>query len=192
MKYFFLFTTLMTGLIPFYGRWTQDVPKKYHRIEITSSSVHVVEWNIEDTVNVAFVSEEIDSKGRTKELRFYNSNHELSYTGSGFYGGPIIRYVYLEDRIVETFYSREGEVAHDFRYSEVPYRFIYYLNNRNGIRTIDRKYTIDISWDNEDLQEVIDALEEYKFYSSEGSELNSVFGYRFSTAKLGGIAPQLE
>ena len=163
---------------------------KFHQIEITASSIKLIKLNITDTTNVAFVQEIIDTKGRTKELRFYNSRHQLSYTGSGFYGGPIIRYDYSINTIVETFYSADNQIANDFKTSEAPYRFIYYLDDAKNIKSTETKYLMEFEWTNESLDATIKHLEEYKKYVSGESKLTGVFGYSYAVGKLNGIAPK--
>ncbi|WP_109299976.1 hypothetical protein [Aquimarina sp. AU474] len=163
---------------------------KFHQIKITASSIHPVKFNISDTSNVPFVQEIIDNNGRTQEIRFYNSLHKLTYAGSGFYGGPIIRYDYLDNKIVETYYSGENEIANDFKTSEVPYRSIYHLNENNQIESIEIKYKMEFEWTTNSLDETIKHLELYKKYVSEVSELNSVFGYAYASGKLNGENPK--
>ena len=169
----------------------QHSPKiRYHKIQFTASSIELIAWNIEDTTKTAFAKEFIDSEGRTTEIRFYNYAHKLDYAGSGFYGGPIIKYAYEDQKIIETFYKGENEIAHDFRTSEVPYRFIYQLNEKNEIVKIESKYIIEFDWTVESLESSIQHLEFYKKYAEEGSELKSVFGYTFSFNKMNGINPE--
>ena len=163
---------------------------KFHQIEITASSIKLVKFNITDTTNVAFVQEIIDTKGRTKELRSYKSRHQLSYTGSGFYGGPIIRYDYSINTIVETFYSADNQIANDFKTSEVPYRFIYHLDDPKNIQSTEMKYIMEFEWTKESLDETVKHLEEYKKYVSEASELTDVFGYTYAVGKLNGKSPE--
>ncbi|TPE43710.1 hypothetical protein [Pontibacter mangrovi] len=164
---------------------------RYHEIDITASSINLIKWDIKDTSNTAFVQEVIDAKGRTEELRFYDSAHRLTYTGSGFYGGPIIRYDYEENKITETFFSDENEIAHDFSTSEVPFRFIYHLNKSNQITHIETKYKLEFDWTNESLNETIKLLKLYKQYTPEEFDLKEVFGYGFASAKLNGVNPKL-
>lgn len=165
---------------------------RFHKIEFTASSINLIEWNTSDTLNTAFVKEWIDSDGRTNELRFYNYKNELDYAGSGFYGGPIVKYTYRGNQIIETFYSEENEVAHDFKTSEVPYRFIYHLGNDQQITKIEQKYRIEFEWSEESLNAAIEHLEFYKAYASDGSKLNSVFGYTYAYGKMNGHNPQKE
>lgn len=173
------------------GQESGNKPRRFHAIEVTASSIYIKDWNTGDTTNTSYVMELTDWQGRTKELRFYNSRHQLTYTGSGFYGGPIIRYDYVGNKIIETFYSEENELAHDFRHSEVPYRFVYHLNQHMEIDSIERKYKLEVEWNKEDLDEAIDFLEEYKTFASEGSPLYTVFGYQFAFDKMGGVDPKL-
>jgi hypothetical protein len=188
--YPFLLFHLMA--LVFAGCQEQDYKEVYHKIEFTSSSVEMVQYNILDTSNTAFVQETIDDLGRTKELKFYNNKHELDWAGSGFYGGPIIKYDYEEDQIIETFFSSETEIANDFRISEVPFRFIYHLDDQNRILRIEMIYKIDFEWTNESLNNTIDHLEFYKQSAFEGTALNEVFGYTYSIAKMDGINPRLK
>lgn len=169
----------------------QNEPKiLFHKIRFTASSVELEKWNIKDTTGTAFVMETIDNYGRTKELRFYNYKHELYWAGSGFYGGPIIKFDYFENKIVETFFSADNEIANDFSTSEVPYRFIYYLNGQNEIERTEMKYKMDFEWTKESLEETIKHLELYKQYAFDGSDLNQVFGYTYAFAKMNGINPK--
>lgn len=165
---------------------------RFHKIDITASSIELIKWNIKDTTNTAFVQEIVDSKGRTKELRFYNEKHQLTYTGSGFYGGPIIRYDYGDDKIIETFFREENEIANDFGISEAPYRFVYHLNKKKQIEKIEAKYKMDFDWTKESLDETIKHLELYKQHVSDGTGLQQVFGYNYASAKLKGITPKFK
>ena len=112
------------------------------------------------------------------------------YPGSGYYGGPIIRYNYAADRIVETFFSQDNEIANDFKISEVPYQHIYHLNGSNQIIKVEQKYKIDFEWKKESFEETIKHLQLYKEYVDEESALETVFGYEFSFAKLNGVDPE--
>ena len=161
-----------------------------HKIEFTASSVELINWNTNDTINAAFVREFIDDAGRTKELRFFNSKKELNWAGSGFYGGPIIKYDYQKDKIIETFFSAENELASDFKASEVPYRHIYYLNADDEIIEVKEFYKMDFEWSKESFEQTIKHLEFYKQYPNEGSELPNVFGYQFAFRKMNGKNPE--
>lgn len=163
---------------------------RYHKIEYTASSVKLVEWNIKDTLNTAFAKETSDALGRTKELRFYNCNHQLQWADSGFYGGSIIKYDYEEGKITETFFSSDSEIANDFKTSEVPYRYIYFLNDKNEITDIKEVYKMDFEWDKGSLEETIKHLEFYKSHIQQMTDFNSVFGYSYAYAKLNTINPQ--
>lgn len=160
-----------------------------HKIRFTASSVHLVEWNAADTINTAFVKEIVDEFGRTRELRFYNERHQLDWTGSGFYGGSIIRYDYEASKIIETFFSSDNEIANDFETSEVPYKHIYFLDELNQIVDIKQIYKIDFEWTKESLEKTIKHLDFYKQFSNEGSELINVFGYNYAYSKMNGINP---
>ncbi|SHI30650.1 hypothetical protein [Aquimarina spongiae] len=184
LVFMILFLITSTGFMQ-----SKDQSIKFHKIEITASSINLVKFNIADTSNTAFVQETIDGNGRTKELKFYNSRHQSTYTGSGFYGGPIIRYNYSNNTIVETFYSDENQIANDFKTSEVPYRFIYHLDDAKNIKSIEKKYIMEFEWTLESLNETVKHLEVYKKYAFEGSELKDVFGYNYAVGKLNGISP---
>ena len=69
---------------------------QYFIEKFTTSSIKFIKFNIPDTSNISFVQETIDSEGLTKELKFYNSRHKLSYPVSGLYGGPIIRMITMK------------------------------------------------------------------------------------------------
>lgn len=161
----------------------------FHEIMYTASSVEIVNWNITDTSHISFVQETIDNLGRTRELRFYNYLHHLEWAGSGFFGGPIIRYDYEENRIIETFFSNDYEIANDFMTSEVPCRFIYHLNEMNQIIDSEIKYKIEFDWTRESLDKTIEHLEFYRDYIIEGEPFDEVFGYNFAIGKLSGINP---
>ena len=67
----FQYMILLASLVALTSFAFKDREKiRFHKIYITASSIELVKWNIEDTSNTAFVQETIDSKGRTKELRF--------------------------------------------------------------------------------------------------------------------------
>lgn len=167
---------------------------RYHEIEYTASSVELVKWNISDTLNKAFVKEIIDQLGRTKELRFYNIKHELDWAGSGFWGGPIIKYDYEKNKIIETFFSSENNIANDFKTSEVPYRNIYFLNDENQIVKVKQIYKIDFEFSRESLEQTIKHLKFYEQYTTDDPEpsydLENVFGYHYAYAKMNGIDPK--
>lgn len=182
-----------TGIVFFASCEKDDENKTYlHEIRFTASSIELEKWNISDTTNIAFVKEFVDDKGRTKELRFYNYNHKLDWAGSGFWGGPIIRYDYTDNQIIETFFSSDNEIANDFKTSEVPYKHIYSLNNENQIIQTKQIYKIDFEWTEESFEETSKHLDFYKDYvdKSSGSGLEAVFGYGFAYAKMNGINPQ--
>ncbi|AZQ43973.1 hypothetical protein [Nonlabens ponticola] len=165
--------------------------KKYHEISFTASNIILEKWNVDSIDSISYVQETIDEKGRVTELRFYNYKHELDWAGSGFYGGPIIRYDYTDQKIIETFFSAENEIANDFQTSEVPYRHVYQLNSDNQIIDIKQYYKIDFEWTDQSFEETIDHLKFYKPYKEDGSELKSVFGYNYSHSKMGGIDPRV-
>ena len=160
-----------------------------HKVKGTATSIEMIEFNTKERHNITYVTETVDSMGRVSELRFYNSMDELTYAGSGFLGGPIIRYEYLENKIIETFFETETTIAHDFCCSEVPYRHIYYLNKENHITEIDFLHKMDFEWNNESLQETIKNLKLYKEFESHDTRLNHVFGYQFSYAKMNRVNP---
>lgn len=171
----------------------------YHEISYTATSLHLEKWNITDTTHVSFVKEIVDDQGRTKELRFYNSFHKLDWPGSAFLGGPIIRYDYLDNQIIETFYSADNEIANDFRGSEVPYRHIYFLNEENQIIDYKEIYKIDFELTQESFDETIKHLTFYKnlileydslFTDSSYQFTYTVFGYEYAYAKMNGVNPQ--
>jgi len=165
----------------------------FHKIRYTDSYVQLVEWNTKDTLNSSFVKEIVDNNGNTKELRFYNYQHQLYWADSGLYGGAIVKYDYYDDsKIVETFFSSSNEIANDFSTSDMPYRFIYYLSDYdyNEIERTEMKYKIDFEWTKESLDETIEQLEYYRQHNSEDTELTQVFGYSYAFAKMHGINPE--
>jgi uncharacterized protein YxeA len=163
-----------------------------HKIKFTASSVELIEWNTKDTIENSYVKEFVDDKGRTIELRFYNFKNELDWTGSGFYGGPIIRFDYEKNKIIETYFTTENDLAYDFKTSEVPYRQIYLLNDQNQIVDIKQIYKIDFALTKESLNKTIEHLEFYKDYTFENIDLKNVVGYKFAYKKLNGINPELK
>lgn len=184
---------LITGFIFLTGFGFNENDKVvFHETEITASSVILIKWNIVDTSGVSFVQETIDNLGRTKELKFYNYRHQLAWTGSGFYGGPIIKYDYKDNLIIETFFSTDSEIANDFGETEVPYRFIYHLNDENQIIDTEAKYKIDFELTKKSLDETIKQLQFYKDHTIEDWKLDEVFGYTYAIGKLHGINPKLK
>ena len=165
----------------------------YHEIEFTASSIKLIKWNIKDLKDKSYVKEIIDSLGRTKRLEFYNYKGNLDYPGSGYYGGPIIKYHYECNVITETAYKSDIDLANDFMYSEVPNQIIYYLNDSNEITETTFRYKVEFTMDKEVLTKIIENFELYKKLIPEtGMEsytMDSVFGYRFASAKLNGINP---
>lgn len=166
--------------------------KYYHETRYTASSIILEKWNISDTTNIPFVKELVDNEGRTMELRFYSHKNKLDWAGSGFWGGPIIRYDYVDNQIIEAFFSSDNEIANDFKTSEVPYKHIYYLNDKSQIIDMKQIYKIDFEWTKESLSETSKHLNFYQDYASEGSGLEGVFGYRFAYAKMNGLNPQIK
>ena|SRR5690606_1683876 len=182
---------ILIGILILTSFGLQSEPKiLFHKIRFTASSVELEKWNIKDTTGTAFVMETLDNYGRTKELRFYNWKHQLDWAGSGFYGGSIIKYDYEKNKIIETFFSSDNEIANDFKTSEVPYRHIYFLNDNNQIVDLKQIYKIDFEWTKESFEETIKHLEFYKNYPDEGSDLNNVFGYSYGFAKMNGVNPK--
>ena len=137
-KNIYLLTIIAFLLVSGFGFQSKE-KVLFHKITFTASSVELEQFNITDINNTAYVQETIDDLGRTKELRFYNYNNQLDWAGSGFYGGPIIKYEYEENQIIETFFNSESEIANDFSTSEVPYKFIYHLNDKNEILNTEMK-----------------------------------------------------
>ncbi|MCH4824561.1 hypothetical protein ML462_15415 [Gramella lutea] len=164
---------------------------KYHEIEITASSINLLEKNITNKDNRSYVKEFIDSIGRTKRLEFYNSRGQLDYPGSGYYGGPIIKYHYEPNSITETAYTSDIDLANDFQTSEVPNQIIYYLNDKNEIDRTVFRYKIEFNMEKDQLDEIINNLKLYKDLipnsGLETREMDSIFGYQFATARLHGI-----
>ena len=167
---------------------------KYHEIEITASSINLLEKNITDKDNRSYVKEFIDSLGRTKRLEFYNSRGQLDYPGSGYYGGPIIKYHYEPNSITETAYTSDIDLANDFQTSEVPNQIIYYLNDNNEINKTVFRYKIEFNMEENQIDEIIQNLELYKDLipnsGLESRQMDSIFGYQFATAKLDGVNPK--
>lgn len=163
----------------------------YHKIDYTSSSVKLIEWNIESIESIAYVREEVDDKGRTVELRFYDYSHRLKWTGSGFFGAQIIRFEYSNKKIIETYFSSESKIAYDFKTSEVPFRFVYHLDDKGNLKESEMIYKMDFKWTEESISETINHLEFYKKLIVEAGKMDSVFGYNYSYAKMGGVNPTL-
>ena len=192
MKYTLIF---ITGFL-FFGQQLTGQSTRHHKIQYSASDLKLVEWNTEDTLNGNFVVEKIDSQGRTKELRFFNWNRQLDWPGSGFYGGPIIKYDYKDNEIIETYFSSDNEIANDFQNSEVQYKSIYTISN-DEILDVKYIYKIDFELNPEDLQKKIDHLQFYlDFIKSEENNMErtevdyEIFGYRFAQAKMNGINPK--
>ena len=190
LKFIFTILIIISSLI---SCSTEPKVREYtHKIEFTASTVELIEWNTKDTIESSYVKEFVDDKGRTIELRFYNFKNELDWTGSGFYGGPIIRYEYEKNKITETYYTSENELAYDFNTSEVPYQQIYFLDDENRIIDIKQIYKIDFELTKESLNTTIEHLEIYKDYTLENFELDNVVGYKFAYSKMSGINPELK
>jgi hypothetical protein len=187
-KIFLSILILLTVLVTSFCFFNRD-KIVFHAINFSSSDIRITKWFIKDTANVNFVEERIDFYGRTKELRFYNDMHKLNWVGSGYYGGPIIKYEYFDDRIIETFFSSESDIANDFKTSEVPYRHIYYIED-DTIKSVDLIYKIDFRWNKECLDSTINHLKAYQKYNSVNSELTSIFGYDFASAKYCSVNPK--
>lgn len=188
----FILTILITILSLISCSTESKIKEFTHKIEFTASSVELIEWNTKDTVENSYVKEFVDEKGRTIELRFYNFKNELDWTGSGFYGGSIIRFDYEKNKIIETYYSSENDLAYDIKTSEVPYRQIYFLNDQNQIVDIKQIYKIDFELTKESLSKTTEHLEFYSDYTLEKIELDHVVGYKFSYYKMNGINPELK
>lgn len=167
---------------------------RYHEIRFTSSSIELIELNIKQIKGKNYVKELVDSIGRTKQLEFYNTKGHLDYPGSGYYGGPIIKYHYAPNEITETAYVSENDLANDFMYSEVPNQIIYYLNTENEITESIFRYKVDFTMEKEVLTKIIENFELYNDLIPEtGMEsdlMDSVFGYQFASAKLNGVNPK--
>jgi len=160
-----------------------------HKINITASSIELVEFNTKEKSNMSYVTESLDKFGRVIELKFYNSRNELAYAGSGFYGGQIIRYEYIDGKIIETFFNSLTTLSNDFCCSEAPYRHVYFLNKENKITDIELLYKLDFTWKKESLEKAEKHLKFYQEYQEPKSKLNTVFGYTYSFAKMNGINP---
>ena len=173
-----------------------------HITEYTTTDLKLITLNSEPEKNQSFVKESIDEKGRTIKLEFYNWNKELDWPGSGFWGGPIIKYKYEERNIIETFFWDDDEIANDFKYSEVPFRFIYILDDDNNLIDLKSIYKIDFEYTIESLDETIKHLELYKSILDNADKENeldkdlfdpwyveNVFGYNYATGKLNGKHP---
>jgi len=185
-----LFFSLIGGLM------AQSI--RYHKIQFSSSDLKLIEWNIKDTTNGGFVIEYIDKKERTKELRFYNWNHKLDWPGSGFFGGPIIRYDYTDSTIIETYFTSDNNIANDFQDSEAEYRVIYYIYNNEIVKT-EHIYKIDFQYSEESLKETIKHLQfYYNLLVSEKSNqkknkpiiVDEILGYKYAQAKFNGKNPK--
>ena len=167
---------------------------RYHEIRFTTSSIELIELNTKEIKGKNYVKELVDSIGRTKQLEFYNTKGHLDYPGSGYYGGPIIKYHYEPKVITETAYTSDIDLANDFMYSEVPNQIIYYLNNDNEITESTFRYKVEFTMEKEVLTKIIENFELYNNLIPEtGMEsylMDSVFGYQFASAKLNGINPK--
>ena len=174
-----------------------------HLTEYTTTDLKIIKLNTETKENESYLRESIDKKGRTIKLEFYNWNNELDWPGSGFWGGPIIKYKYDERKITETFFWREDEIANDFKYSEVPFRFIYELDEQNNIIDLKSIYKIDFEYEIASLEETIKHLELYKSILDNADKTNEldkelfdpwyvdkVFGYNYAIGKMNGIHPK--
>lgn len=184
----FLLLLLVLGISSF--TILQDTVR-YHKIRYTTTNVILEAYNmsVSDTLKQAFVKEYIDGEGRTRELRFYECNHQLHWPGSGFTGGPIIKYDYKDHKIIETFFVSDSEIANDFATSEVPFQHIYFLNNKNEIIDVEQFYKINFKWNNESLDSASKHLEKYKKFKPDEDPLKMVFGYKYAYAKYDGINP---
>ena len=167
---------------------------RFHEIRFTASSIELIELNVNDIKSKSYVKEFIDSIGRTKRLEFYNHKGHLDYPGSGYYGGPIIKYHYEPKTIIETAYISDIDLANDFMFSEVPNQIIYDLNNSGEIENTSFSYKVEFNMDKEKLDKII---ENFKLYQNlipetgmESYPMDSVFGYQFASGKLKGINPK--
>jgi len=113
-----------------------------------------------------------------------------------FYGGPVIKYIYEPNKIIETFYLNDDELYHDFQWSESPYRFIYELNSEGDITKVRSIYKMDFEFDKESVDSTINHLKFYKQFASETKEeimdIDHVFGYTFAIGKLNGRHPKFK
>ena len=162
----------------------------FHKIEFTASSVELLKWNINSTKGISFVKETIDKKGRTTELRFFDHNGNLSWVGAAI-GAPIIKYEYLDNKIIETFYLNENSSTYDFYESELPYKQVYLLDDNKNIIDCEIKYNIEFNWSKNDIERVTNHLENYKNYTQEDDcNLEEITGYNFAYAKFNRTNPK--
>jgi len=167
---------------------------RYHEIMFTASSIELIQLNIKEIKGKNYVKELVDSIGRTKQLEFYNTNGHLDYPGSGYYGGPIIKYHYEPKSIIETAYISDIDLANDFMFSEVPNQIVYDLNNSGEIENTTFRYKVEFNLDKEQIDKII---ENFKLYRNlipetgmESYTMDSVFGYQFASGKLKGFNPK--
>ena len=193
MKYLIILLVLFSSCL---GKSQITENEQYHAIEFTTSSVKLLEFNIQTTDGKAYVKETIDSLNRTAKLEFFNWKGELGWAGSGFYGGSIIKYEYSENKIIETFFSDESEIFNDFQWSEAPYRFEYTLNDEGDLTKVKSVYKIDFEFNTESIDSTISHLKFYRKFapntSEETMDVDHVFGYTYAIAKLDGKHPKLK
>lgn len=160
----------------------------YHSIHFTASSVKLVALDTSIKEGESYAKETLDSLNRTSKLEFYNEEGKLSWAGSGFYGGPIIKYEYVDNQIIETFFCDEREIYNDFQWSEAPYRFVYELDVDNNVTTVKSVYKIDFEFTTQSIDSTINHLKFYRQYAAENSAaingVDHVIGYKYAKGKL--------
>lgn len=170
----------------------KNIYEKTHLINITDQKIEIIKWESEDTLNKAYVHEQIDEEGRTKSLHFYNEKHELEYAEEDYWGSPIIKYTYEPNRIIESFFKNHAEHRGDFRYYEKPFQIVYHISADNQIVDIDVKYKFEFEWKEEQIKEALKILEKAKEQSPENDSkgINAVIGYNYAKAKYKGVHPK--
>lgn len=193
MKYLIIILTLVSGCKAISQTENRVL---HHSIEFTASSVKLIEFEIKPKSGESYVKETIDSLNRTNKLEFYNWRGELDWAGSGFYGGPIIKYTYNDNEIIETFFLSESEIFNDFQWSEAPYKFIYELDNDGNIKKVNSVYKIDFEFDKESIDSTINHLKFYKQFAAKNKDeiidIDHVFGYTYAKGKFNGKHPKIK
>ena len=154
----------------------------YHSFQPTESIPKVICWNIDSVDRTEYyIKEEIDSLQRVVEISFHHNENIFDIWP--MYGVPIVRYKYLENRIYEYYFDKDGYLLSGVD-GETPFCRVYHLDENKEISKCEMFYYVGA----EKLQSL--DINNKSICKSETRNADYVIYYLYSYYKMNNVFPK--